>query len=103
MGTKQFCYYKGKINYHRTDDLNPDALPNGSVVHLQYSWIGDDDSPFGGQKIYVVAENGHWLPECDLIITERVTYEDYLKATNVRLKSILHQYRKIVSNNGNEL
>ena len=74
---EQYKYYKGKIKYHRTDDLRPESLPNGSEVHLQAMWIADDDERYAGDVIFQPAEEHHWLPERDLEILFEITFDEY--------------------------
>ena len=83
MKAKLWNYYKGKINYHRTDDLKSESLPNGTEVHLQASFICDEDQKFAGQIAFSLAESNKWLPECVLIITEQITFEEYFNAKKI--------------------
>lgn len=76
---EQYKYYKGRIKYHRTDDLRPESLPNGSEVHLQAMWIAEDDERFAGDMIFQPAEEHHWLPERDLEILNEITFDEYVR------------------------
>ena len=76
---EQHKYYKGKIKYHRTDDLRQGSLPYGSVVHLKALWIAADDERFAGDMIFQPAEEHHWLPERDLEILSEITYDEYYR------------------------
>lgn len=72
-------YYKGVINYKRVDNLKPEALPNGSDVHVCAMYFAEDSEKYAGQMILQVAENGLTLPQEDLIITEKCSGNDYKK------------------------
>lgn len=92
MKLKPYCYYKGKVNYHRTDDLKPDALPNGTEVHLQYLWVCDEDSMFDGDIAFEAAESVYWLTERDLIITEQITFDEFIKVKDdIFMKKMLNR------------
>ena len=80
----QFYYYKGIINYHRTDDLRPGSLPNGTEVLLQVLWMADEDERFAGQWIFQPSSGTGWLPQCDLIIESEITREEYNKSFQKR-------------------
>lgn len=58
--------YRARIRYHRTDDLQPDALPDGTELIVWAMWIADDDENFAGEWIFEPVERGYWLPERDL-------------------------------------
>lgn len=68
MNIRQFKTYRARIRYHRTDDLKPDALPDGIAVTVRAMWQQGDDEKFPGQWIFEPLWGGYWLPECDLEI-----------------------------------
>jgi len=71
MIIEQYQKYTARIRYHRTDDLQPDALPNGITVTVRAMWIQDDGKKFAGQWIFEPLPEGLWLPDCDLEIIEK--------------------------------
>jgi hypothetical protein len=77
MEIEQYKCYNAKIEYKRTDDLRPEALPNGSNVIVKALWIADENENYAGQWIMMPANGHHWLPQCDLIIKEEVPYDVY--------------------------
>jgi len=83
---QKYGYYKAKIKYHRTDDLRPKALPDGSDVHVNAVWIAEEGERFEGDMIFSVAEDYHNLPQRDLIIGEQITHEAFLVARSKKKK-----------------
>lgn len=69
---QQFKKYKARIKYHRTDDLQPDALPDGMELIVWAMWMADDGEKFAGEWIFEPEDRGLWLPECDLEIMGEV-------------------------------
>lgn len=55
-------------------------------MHLQTIWIVDYDEKFAGQMIFQRTEGVYWIPECDLIIKEEITFEEYNKCKNENSK-----------------
>jgi hypothetical protein len=45
-------------------------------VNLQVIWIIDYNEKFEGQIIFQPTEGVYWIPECDLIITEEITFKE---------------------------
>lgn len=66
----QFAKYRVRIQYHRTDDLQPGALPNGTELIARAMWRADDGEKFAGDWIFEPDGKGLWLPERDLEIIE---------------------------------
>jgi len=62
-----------------TSNLNLNTLLKGIEVHLQAIRIIDYDEKFAGQMIFHPTEGVYWIPECDLIIKEEITFEEYNK------------------------
>lgn len=79
MNIEHFSYYEATINYHRTDDLLEDALPNHSHVHLQAVWVAEEGEKFEGDRMFSVAESFYTLPQRDLVDITESTREEYLK------------------------
>lgn len=79
MNIELLNYYKAQINYHRTDDLLEDALPNFSQVHLQAVWVAEDHERFANDMMFNVAESYYTLPQRDLVDITESTREEYLK------------------------
>lgn len=77
MNAEQFKYYRAKIKYHRTDDLRPDALPDGSEVYVCCLWIADENERYAGEYIFSVAGSEWKLPGRDLILEKEVRREEY--------------------------
>jgi hypothetical protein len=69
MKIEQYGYYRGFLNYQRTDNLRPGFLPIGTTVHLQALWIAENNEMYAGQMIYSSAEIPFLIPEEDLVIT----------------------------------
>lgn len=69
---QQFKKYKARIKYHRTDDLQPDALPDGLELIVRAMWMAEPDEKFAGEWIFEPVERGYWLPERDLEIMHEV-------------------------------
>jgi len=46
-------------------------------VNLQVIGIVDYDEKFRGQIIFQPAEGVYWIPECDLIITNEIAFEEH--------------------------
>jgi len=62
-----------------TCNLNPNTLLKGIEAHLQVIWIEDYEEKFEGQIIFQPTEGVCWIPECDLIIIEEITFEEINK------------------------
>lgn len=69
---QQYAKYRARIRYHRTDDLQPEALPDGTELTVRAMWIADDDEKFAGEWIFEPVDRGLLLPERDLEIIEEV-------------------------------
>ena len=69
---QQYKKYKARIKYHRTDDLQPDALPDGMELIVRAMWIQDNGEKFAGDWIFEPEDRGLWLPERDLEIMHEV-------------------------------
>lgn len=65
---EQYKKYSARIRYHRTDDMQPDALPNGTELIVRALWIADPDEKFAWDWIFEPIDRGYWLPERDLQI-----------------------------------
>lgn len=70
---QQFKKYQARIKYHRTDDLQPDALPDGLELIVRAMWIAEPDEKFAGDWIFEPVERGYWLPERDLEIMHEIS------------------------------
>jgi len=71
--------YKVRINYLRTDDLGPDAAPNGSVTIAQALWIAEDRERFAGDVIFQPANGVGWIPQREIEVLQDAEFGDYLR------------------------
>ena len=69
---EQYKKYVARIRYHRTDDLQPDALPDGTELLVRALWVAEPEEKFAGEWIFEPADRGLWLPERDLEIIQEV-------------------------------
>lgn len=60
--------YRARIKYHRTDDLLPDSLPDGTEITVRALFKSDENDRYPGQWTFEVDGSEYWLPECDLEI-----------------------------------
>lgn len=78
MRITQYKTYKATIDYHRTDDLKPESLKNGSEILIEALWIADKEENYAGDWIFMPAIAPHWLPERDLKILQEIDREEYI-------------------------
>ena len=77
---QQLSKYKAFVNYHRTDDLKPNTVPNHTTIYVQALWIAEEHENFSGEWLFMPLNNNlewhekytYWLPQRDLSILSKV-------------------------------
>ena len=90
MEIDEFKRYKGRVDYKHTDDLNPNAPENGSIIYFTPGWIIEktDSKRYAGQWAMCCLVHGvGWIPEEDLEDIQEVGDLEYTEAINKYLES----------------